>query len=479
MAAPHTSIKPGLVRCHETTTTTGTGTLNLDGANSNHVSFVTAVGTTNTCEFIIQHQSAAEWERSIGVVTDATPDTLSRVTVLDGSGGVGTAVSFAAGTKDVFITPNSTVQPVVTTVAPAVTDDNDGTNGVFLPGQLWVDTTNDRCYVLIDDTNGAAKWHEITTGFNASSELTVASGAVTVTGAGLYRIDTQADAATDPLDTISGGTDGMIIAIVAENAARDVMLTDNGNIQYPHDDMNQRVLSTSPMLMVYHGSVSKWQIVAAGPGQPRALMIDHNFSESDEELTIATGAVTLSGGVHTIDTESDAATDDLDTINGAFKGMFLLLKAANSAREVVLTDAGNIRAAVGTPILGTEHYTMMYYDGTNWLIVGNRPAGYRAAADSATVTFDLDESRLWEVTLGGNRTLALANEAAADTQPFMIALEQDATGSRTVTWFAGIEWSGGTVPTLTTTASKTDVFVFVRRGSADFMGFELGLNYSA
>lgn len=95
--------------------------------------------------------------------------------------------------------------------------------------------------------------------------------------------------------------------------------------------------------------------------------------------------------------------------------------------------------------------------------------------DGATVTFDLSVTNKHRVTLGGNRTLALSNPSAG--QCFLIKLTQDGTGSRTVTWFSGITWSdGGTTPTLTTTASKSDTFMFIQTGTNTYDGFIVGQN---
>lgn len=61
------------------------------------------------------------------------------------------------------------------------------------------------------------------------------------------------------------------------------------------------------------------------------------------ELTVATGAVTATRMSHTVDTESDAATDDLDTISGNAPGRFLLLKAQDVARVVTVKHGtGNL-----------------------------------------------------------------------------------------------------------------------------------------
>ena len=95
-------------------------------------------------------------------------------------------------------------------------------------------------------------------------------------------------------------------------------------------------------------------------------------------------------------------------------------------------------------------------------------------SDGATVTFDLDESNIHQVTMAGNRTLAISNEDAG--QVFIIKLIQDGTGSRTVTWFSTIKWPGDVAPTLTTTATKTDVFGFIVTGTDTYDGFTIGQN---
>jgi hypothetical protein len=98
-----------------------------------------------------------------------------------------------------------------------------------------------------------------------------------------------------------------------------------------------------------------------------------------------------------------------------------------------------------------------------------------ADADAATVVFDMTVSDKHAVTLGGNRVLSVANDR--DGQMFMVILKPDATGSRTVTWWAGVRWPGGTPPTLTAAAGKEDVFSFLRRGAGDYMGWTVGLGH--
>ena len=84
--------------------------------------------------------------------------------------------------------------------------------------------------------------------------------------------------------------------------------------------------------------------------------------------------------------------------------------------------------------------------------------------DQATVTWDASTQDVCKLTLGGNRTLAAPTNNSTD-QFIPILVIQDGTGSRTLTWNAVFEFKDDTAPTLTTTASKGDVFVFRYNGS--------------
>lgn len=63
------------------------------------------------------------------------------------------------------------------------------------------------------------------------------------------------------------------------------------------------------------------------------------------------------------------------------------------------------------------------------------------------------------LTLTANATLTFP--AAVLGKSFYLALKQDATGSRLVTWPSNVKWTAATAPTLTTTAGKTDLIEFI------------------
>lgn len=88
-------------RVLETTTTTGTGSLTLNGAPSCYQSFNAAIGVGNTTYYAIFSTVADQWETGLGTLSSS--NVLARTTIFESSNG-GAAVNFTAGTKNVFVT---------------------------------------------------------------------------------------------------------------------------------------------------------------------------------------------------------------------------------------------------------------------------------------------------------------------------------------------------------------------------------------
>ena len=113
-------------RVKETSTTTGTDTLDLAGAVQDFEGFVAGIGNSNTTYYAIVNTGTGEFEVGLGTVTDATPDTLSRDTIISSSNS-DASVNFSAGTKDVFCTLPA---------SKAVVEDEN--NDVTLPADLTI-----------------------------------------------------------------------------------------------------------------------------------------------------------------------------------------------------------------------------------------------------------------------------------------------------------------------------------------------------
>lgn len=97
-----------------------------------------------------------------------------------------------------------------------------------------------------------------------------------------------------------------------------------------------------------------------------------------------------------------------------------------------------------------------------WQVLsGIRPGAAVALTDGATITVNSDTTDTGKVTIAGNRTMAAPTGTPYGGQRLILRIKQDATGSRTITWNSVFRFPGGTPPTLTTTASKTDYLGFI------------------
>ena len=89
-------------RVQELTTTSGTGTLTLNGAVPGFQSFTT-IGN-NTTFYTIYDNIAQAWEVGVGTVTTGSPNQLARTTVLANSNGTTTAIPLVGNSSSVFVT---------------------------------------------------------------------------------------------------------------------------------------------------------------------------------------------------------------------------------------------------------------------------------------------------------------------------------------------------------------------------------------
>lgn len=108
-------------RVQETTATTGTGTYSLGGAATGYQAFSGVLSNADTCYYAIT--DGTNWEVGLGTYT-SSGSTLARTTILASSNG-GSAVSWAAGSKNIWLDlPASAIQSFLTTALPLTTAQN-------------------------------------------------------------------------------------------------------------------------------------------------------------------------------------------------------------------------------------------------------------------------------------------------------------------------------------------------------------------
>jgi hypothetical protein len=140
-----------------------------------------------------------------------------------------------------------------------------------------------------------------------------------------------------------------------------------------------------------HGAITPTSISTAGAlTVTGATTANGNFTAnkffgfgSAGELTIASGSITPTTSYHSVDTESDAATDNLDTIatTNATNGDILILCAENVARTVVVRDnatgSGNIYldAATSFSMDHARDRLVLQLHGTVWVEISRSNNG--------------------------------------------------------------------------------------------------------
>ena len=89
--------------------------------------------------------------------------------------------------------------------------------------------------------------------------------------------------------------------------------------------------------------------------------------EEADELTIAAGSVTIAKSYHSIDTQDDDPTDDLDTIAGGTEGRIIYLKANHTDRTVVLKNGASLILGADISLDDTDKHIALICDAAgNW-----------------------------------------------------------------------------------------------------------------
>jgi hypothetical protein len=199
-------------------------------------------------------------------------------------------------------------------------------------------------------------------------------------------------------------------------------------------------------------------------------------------LTISGGIITATQNYHRVDTQSSAATDDLDTITAAAaEGFVLRLRANNTARTVVIKHGtGNISCPGGQDItLDTNGVIvdLVYDDDIDlWIVVGATPGALLAADNvftganyfyggvshkgssvNTSLTLDDSYSRVLVDASGASRIMTLPDAATVLDLEFTV-VKVDSSANTVTLYIDGSQLiNGATTLVLSAQWAKTTV----------------------
>ena len=215
------------------------------------------------------------------------------------------------------------------------------------------------------------------------------------------------------------------------------------------------------------GSSSDTAVFTAGTNGTLSIVTTDDSAAAANITITADGTFEADGTTITLDSSGDIVLD-ADGADVIFKDDGTsILSFTNSSSDAVITAGVQDKDIIFKGDDGGSAVTSLTLDMSNSGAAVFSAAAYNAEAtltDASTISWNAITQPVAKVTLGANRTLGAASGGVAGAFVSLLII-QDGTGSRTVSFNAAYEFAEDTAPTLTTTASKGDLFVFRYNGS--------------
>ena len=382
-------------RVRETTTTTGTGTINLGGAVTNFETFAANLSNSDTTYYAIVDNTNGDFEVGLGTFATGSPNTLARTTPISSSNS-NSAVNFGAGPKAVFITTPASKRAFLKASGSLISSG----------GTSLMEVANDTTPQLGGDLD-----------VNSNEIVSTSNGniALTPNGTGVVRIDGNVDIQSGTIDLKNSGSRSKI------------------NFYCESGNAHAQALQAAP----HSESASNTLTLPSTGGD-----VDLVSTASTATLTNKTFGDNVSFGDNNITNVGDIAVDSISAdgtdINVAVSdnsATAFTIKQGSDNYLVVDTANSSESVAIGTGISGTAisigHTTSETTVNDNLTVTGNLTvSGTTTTVDSTTInvqntlvfegsTANDHETTLTTVDPTADRTISLPNQSG--TLPVLAA----------------------------------------------------------
>ena len=229
--------------------------------------------------------------------------------------------------------------------------------------------------------------------------------------------------------------------------SRSAVLEFKGTIGGSHNNIDVLIPNNSKLYVVknsitYTDSTDSLVLKVAGntgvtiPAGTIALYVTNGVTTQAVEKTNLS-SLTVTGAARFDSTVTVSGAADFKT-NVSVSGTFIATGASRFDSTVTVSGKGKFMTGALTPIV--------------------------TLTDAASVATDLNTGNVFYVTLGGNRTLAAPTETTTNIGAVgQIFIQQDGTGSRTLSYNTVFQFPGASVPTLSTSANAVDTLFYAVR----------------
>lgn len=192
-------------------------------------------------------------------------------------------------------------------------------------------------------------------------------------------------------------------------------------------------------------------LVGGGTLDGDPVRVDVSLAASASGLIFVGDALGLDGSAQTTADSAlasgNAALINADTALASGNAALVSSSTALSSGNAALSSLTSKVSKAGDVVSGT-------------LVVGAQSYGIvSSTVTSGVILLDFSSNNNFDIILQGNSTLA-PSISPSGGQSGAIYIRQDGTGSRTLAYSGGWAFSNGSAPTLTTTASGTDLLAY-------------------